>query len=137
MRALIGRRSVPGCQHFGNASRREEHKVAQTAQDIARLGRALEAPEIAVLAGTGGMTLLPAEATLPITNAHLRKQQTQRRLGWLNGLLEDVAQFDAVVASGRYLKLCAMLEWASESDMAADARLNDVARSAASAICTA
>lgn len=110
--------------------------MRQTAQDIAaKSGRELNAPDIAALASTGGMTLLPAEATLPVyTSARLRKQQTQRRLGWLNGLLDNPAQFEAVFASGRYLKLCAMLEWANESDMVAGERLHDVVRSAASAI---
>jgi hypothetical protein len=115
---------------------RGERKVEQTALDIsARSSRESNAPAVLALAGSGGMTLLFAEATLPVyTSARLRKQQTQRRLVWLNGLLDDPAQFEAVVTSGRYLKLCAMLEWASDSDMIAGARLNGVVASAAAAI---
>ncbi len=48
--------------------------------------------------------------------AYKRKQQTQRRLLWLQSLWNDPARFDAIVASGRYLKLCALLEWASAND---------------------
>lgn len=52
-----------------------------------------------------------------------RKLQTQRRLLWLQSLWDDEARFDAIVASGRYLKLCAVLEWASENDEIAARRL--------------
>ena len=55
--------------------------------------------------------------------AYERKQQTQRRLLWLQSLWNDPARFDAIFSSGRYLKLCALLEWASENDEIAGRRL--------------
>jgi hypothetical protein len=54
-----------------------------------------------------------------------RKQQTHRRLLWLQSLLDDVERFDAIVASGRYLKLCALIKWANEMDEIAERRLGD------------
>jgi hypothetical protein len=57
--------------------------------------------------------------------ARVRKLQTERRLAWLQGLWDDPACFDAIVASGRYLKLCAMLEWANDINDAASLRLLD------------
>jgi hypothetical protein len=57
--------------------------------------------------------------------ARARKLQTERRLAWLQGLWDDPACFDAIVASGRYLKLCAMLEWADDTNNAARLRLLD------------
>ena len=55
--------------------------------------------------------------------ARARKQQTERRLRGLQGLFDDPASFDAVVAKGRYLKLCALLGWASDNDEVAAERL--------------
>ena len=55
--------------------------------------------------------------------AYKRKQQTHRRVLWLQSLWNEPARFDAIVASGRYLKLCALVEWASENDEIAGRRL--------------
>lgn len=75
------------------------------------------------------------EALAAYAKAWSRKLQTQRRLHWLQELWSDPAQFDAIVASGRYLKLCALLEWASANVDAASWRLEQVAASATSNEC--
>jgi hypothetical protein len=62
--------------------------------------------------------------------AESRKRQTRRRLQWLQTLWDDAAKFEAIVASGRYLKLCALMEWASESDESATRRLEHLANTA-------
>ena len=54
-----------------------------------------------------------------------RKRQTQRRLQWLESLWEDPAGFEAVVKSGRYLRLCALTERLSDSDEQAWRRLKN------------
>lgn len=75
------------------------------------------------------------EALAAYAKAWSRKLQTQRRLNWLQALWSDPAQFDAIVASGRYLKLCALLEWASTDAEVAAWRLDQVAASATSNEC--
>ena len=45
-----------------------------------------------------------------------RKRQTQRRLEWVLALWDDRARFEAIVKSGRYLRLCALTETISDSD---------------------
>jgi hypothetical protein len=65
----------------------------------------------------------PDESLRDYVKACERKQQTQRRLLWLQSLWDDTARFDAIIASGRYLKLCTLIEWASENDEIAARRL--------------
>ena len=48
--------------------------------------------------------------------ARARKAQTARRLDWVRDRWNDDAYFEAVVSSGRYLKLCNLLEWAETLD---------------------
>ena len=45
-----------------------------------------------------------------------RKRQMQKRLAFVQDLWNDAERFDAVVASGRYLKLCNLTEWISDHD---------------------
>ena len=54
-----------------------------------------------------------------------RKQQMQKRLAFVQDLWNDADHFDAVVASGRYLKLCNLTEWISDSDERAWARVKN------------
>jgi hypothetical protein len=54
-----------------------------------------------------------------------RKIQTQRRLQWILALWDDRARFEAVVASGRYLRLCTLTESISDSDERAWRRLKN------------
>jgi hypothetical protein len=52
-----------------------------------------------------------------------RKRQTQRRLEWVLALWDDRARFEALVKSGRYLRLCTLTETISDSDSRAWRRL--------------
>lgn len=52
-----------------------------------------------------------------------RKQQTQRRLAFVQALWNDAERFDNIVSSGRYLKLCHLTEWVSDCDEQAWTRL--------------
>lgn len=52
-----------------------------------------------------------------------RKQQTQRRLQWIEALWDDPVRFDVVVKSGRYLRLLRLTKSISHSDEQAWARL--------------
>ncbi|HEY5226367.1 MAG TPA: hypothetical protein VIJ06_06205 [Methylovirgula sp.] len=52
-----------------------------------------------------------------------RKQQMQRRLAFVQDLWNDADRFDKIVASGRYLRLCNLTEWISDSDERAWERL--------------
>jgi hypothetical protein len=45
-----------------------------------------------------------------------RKQQMQQRLAFVQNVWNDAAQFEKVVISGRYLKLCNLTEWISDHD---------------------
>ncbi len=45
-----------------------------------------------------------------------RKQQTQKRLAFVQDLWNDAERFDKIVSSGRYLKLCHLTEWISDCD---------------------
>ncbi|HEY1735910.1 MAG TPA: hypothetical protein VGG12_04630 [Methylovirgula sp.] len=45
-----------------------------------------------------------------------RKQQTQKRLAFVQNLWNDAERFDQIVSSGRYLKLCHLTEWISALD---------------------
>jgi len=84
-----------------------------------------------VLAGIGAMDLvLQGRGSHAHAKACARKLQTERRLQWLRALLDDPLKFDTIVASGRYLKLCAMLEWASTEDEVASWRLDHLGESA-------
>lgn len=58
--------------------------------------------------------------------AEARLRQTQRRLQWLQQVWDDPGRFEAVVASGRYLKLCTLLEWASDNDERAALKLTHI-----------
>jgi hypothetical protein len=52
-----------------------------------------------------------------------RKGQTQRRLNWILALWDDATRFEAVVKSGRYVRLCALTEALSDCDARAWRRL--------------
>jgi hypothetical protein len=52
-----------------------------------------------------------------------RKQQIQRRLAFVQDVWNDAERFDRIVASGRYLRLCNLTEWISDSDERAWERL--------------
>ncbi|MGA3302242.1 MAG: hypothetical protein ABSC72_03025 [Methylovirgula sp.] len=52
-----------------------------------------------------------------------RKQQTQKRLAFVQHLWNDADRFDKIVSSGRYLKLCNLTEWISDCDEQAWARV--------------
>jgi hypothetical protein len=81
-----------------------------------------------ILAGACAMDLARRELSSgAYAKAERRKLQTRRRVQWLQGVWNDPARFDAIVTSGRYLKLCAMLEWAAVEDEIADWRLEHVA----------
>jgi hypothetical protein len=54
-----------------------------------------------------------------------RKRQTQRRLNWILALWDDARRFEAVVKSGRYLRLCALTELLSDGDARAWRRLKN------------
>jgi len=54
-----------------------------------------------------------------------RKEQMQRRLAFVQDIWNDADRFDAIVASGRYLKLCNLTEWISDYDDRATARLRN------------
>jgi hypothetical protein len=54
-----------------------------------------------------------------------RKRQMQRRLAFVQDLWNDADRFDAVVVSGRYLKLCNLTEWLSDYDERAWARVKN------------
>lgn len=54
-----------------------------------------------------------------------RKKQMQRRLAFVQSLWNDPERFDAVVATGRYLKLCNLTEWISDFDARAWQRIKD------------
>ncbi len=54
-----------------------------------------------------------------------RKRQTQRRLKWVEDLWEDPVRFEAIVMSGRYLRLCTLTEALNESDEKAWRRLKN------------
>jgi hypothetical protein len=51
-----------------------------------------------------------------------RRQQTARRLAWLETCCSNDDAFKAIVRSGRYLKLCGALEMATDAHAAAAAR---------------
>jgi hypothetical protein len=52
-----------------------------------------------------------------------RKQQMQKRLAFVQTLWNDADRFDAIIATGRYLKLCHLTEWISDCDEQAWARV--------------
>ena len=52
-----------------------------------------------------------------------RKQQTQKRLAFVQDLWNDAERFDKIVSGGRYLKLCHLTEWISDCDEQAWARM--------------
>ncbi len=54
-----------------------------------------------------------------------RKRQTQRRLEWILALWDDRARFEAVVTSGRYLRLCTLTQSISDCDEKAWRRLKN------------
>jgi hypothetical protein len=54
-----------------------------------------------------------------------RKRQTQRRLERIQALWEDPARFEAVVKSGRYLRLCTLTQSISDCDERAWRRLKN------------
>jgi hypothetical protein len=54
-----------------------------------------------------------------------RKQQMQKRRDFVQSLWDDADRFEAVIASGRYLKLCSLTEWISEYDERAWARIKN------------
>jgi hypothetical protein len=54
-----------------------------------------------------------------------RKAQMERRLAFIYDLWNDPDRFDVVVTSGRYLKLCNLLDWISEHDERAEARVKN------------
>jgi hypothetical protein len=100
--------------------------------DKADTGRVQDAMGAAILlAGAGAMDLARRDLRSDAyTKAERRKLQTRRRVQWLQGVWSDRARFEAIVASGRYLKLCALLEWAAVEDEIADWRLERIADAA-------
>src|SRR5271154_3026063 len=54
-----------------------------------------------------------------------RKRQTQRRLACAQALWDDPVRFEAIVASGRYLRLRNLIEAISDSDGRAWRRLKN------------
>jgi len=54
-----------------------------------------------------------------------RKRQTQRRLAWIKALWDDGLRFEAVVASGRYQRLCDLTRSISRADARAWQRLKE------------
>lgn len=54
-----------------------------------------------------------------------RKRQTQRRLEWAQALWDDPVRFEAVVKSGRYLRLCTLTQSISDCDERAWRRLKN------------
>ena len=54
-----------------------------------------------------------------------RKRQMQARLAFVQDLWDDAQRFDAIVASGRYLKLCNLTEWISDYDERAWIRIRN------------
>ncbi len=54
-----------------------------------------------------------------------RKRQTQRRLAWIKALWDDPVRFEAIVAGGRYRRLCALTRAISQADARAWQRLKD------------
>lgn len=54
-----------------------------------------------------------------------RKRQMQSRLAFVQDLWNDAERFDAIVASGRYLKLCNLTEWISDYDERAWTRIRN------------
>jgi hypothetical protein len=54
-----------------------------------------------------------------------RKRQTQGRLAWIKALWDDPVRFEAVVASGRYRRLCALTRAISQADARAWQRLKE------------
>jgi hypothetical protein len=54
-----------------------------------------------------------------------RKAQTQKRLQWILALWDDRVRFEAVIASGRYLRLCKLTEAISDCDERAWRRLKN------------
>ena len=54
-----------------------------------------------------------------------RKRQMQTRLAFVQDLWDDAQRFDAIVASGRYLKLCNLTEWISDHDERAWIRIRN------------
>ncbi len=65
----------------------------------------------------------PATAAYDPISARRRKAQTERRLRWLEARWDDDAYFRTAAETGRYLKLCMLIEWASAMDAEAGARL--------------
>ena len=66
-----------------------------------------------------------------------RKRQMQGRLAFVQDLWNDAERFDAVVASGRYLKLCNLTEWISDYDERAWSRIKNEILAARRAIAVA
>lgn len=64
-------------------------------------------------------------ARLGSDTALQRKRQTQRRLAWIKALWDDPVRFEAVVASDRYQRLCALTRAISQADARAWRRLKD------------
>jgi hypothetical protein len=64
-------------------------------------------------------------ARLASDRALQRKHQTQRRLAWIKALWDDPVRFEAIVASGRYRRLCALTRAISQADARAWQRLKD------------
>jgi hypothetical protein len=75
-------------------------------------------------------SIAPEHYHLVSQSARRRKLQTQKRLAWLKERWNDEAYFEAVVASGRYLKFCTMIEWASDNDDRASRRIDEEASQA-------
>ncbi|HLH12691.1 MAG TPA: hypothetical protein VKV77_12545 [Methylovirgula sp.] len=67
------------------------------------------------------------EQHIPLASeaAQARKRQTQQRLKWVTELWDNPERFDAVVATGRYDRLCKLTEMLSESDERAWQRLRN------------
>jgi hypothetical protein len=57
-------------------------------------------------------------------SARERKLRAEKRLRALRALWDDPERYDRIVASGRYLKLCALLQFASEAVERASGRLD-------------
>jgi hypothetical protein len=95
--------------------------------DAGSIGNALRGGSAAAFGGALAIDLAHLDRVASeYAAARARKRQTERRLLWLQSLWDDPARFDAIVVSGRYLKLCALLEWASDNDETAARRLPQV-----------
>ncbi len=94
---------------------------------------AAEGPADAANAGVGAFDMMCDDPELFFENhLHLanpasvqRKRQMQGRLAFVQDLWNDAERFDAIVASGRYLKLCNLTEWVSDYDERAWMRIRN------------